>query len=178
MHEQRNRIEITAAFPDDAAEAAAQALTDAGIPASSIDIRRGVPGRETAFIRRLVVIIVLWSILGGVVGAAIGLGLALTIGPEGTDGLVFQVVCWMLIGHLTVGMIAGYWVLSDRTQRELTPGKGVTSSPSDALEAMPGAPRGFCGRRAARSRVDRGRRPSRRAGPSPAWGGGPSLHHG
>jgi hypothetical protein len=121
VQEPRNRIEITAAFPDAPAEAAVRTLTEPRIPDSSIDIAAGVPGRETAFIRRLVVIIVLWSILGGAVGAAIGLTLAVTIGPEGTSGLLFQVVCWMLIGHLIVGMIAGYWVLADRTHREMAP---------------------------------------------------------
>jgi hypothetical protein len=45
VHEPRNRIEITATFPDaSAAEAAAQAIAEAGIPSSSIDIATGVHG--------------------------------------------------------------------------------------------------------------------------------------
>jgi hypothetical protein len=114
--------EVTAAYPSaNAAEIAVQTLVDAGIPRTSIQVSEISADEASRYIWRLVVIIVLWSILGGVWGALIGGVLYATIGPEGTAGLVFQVVCWALIGHLVVGMIAGYWVLADRTEREMEP---------------------------------------------------------
>jgi hypothetical protein len=120
---------ITATFPDrPTANAAAHALAAAGIPRHAITLtEHAAPAAETRYLRRLVIIIVLWSILGGAVGALIGLALYAAIGPEGTAGLSFQLVCWALIGHLIVGMIAGYWVLADRTHRELSPGEPRTT---------------------------------------------------
>jgi hypothetical protein len=72
------------------------------------------------------VIIVLWSVLGGIIGAPIGWLLAETIGPEGTSGLVVQLVSWIILGHLIAGMLAGYFVLADRTQAEMPPDRPVS----------------------------------------------------
>ena len=56
------------------AEAAVAALVEAGISPSSIELEHGVlaeaRGREGRFVWRVLVIIVLWSIVGGVLGAA------------------------------------------------------------------------------------------------------------
>jgi hypothetical protein len=71
-------------------------------------------------------IIVLWSIVGGVLGAAAGWLLAATIGPEGTAGLIVQLVCWIIVGHLIGGMLAGYFVLADRSQEEMPPDRPVS----------------------------------------------------
>jgi hypothetical protein len=118
---------VTAAYSDRAAaETAAAALIAVGLTPDAITIAEPAPGGEGRYLWRLVVVIVLWSILGGVAGAFIGLALYATIGPEGTAGLVFQVVCWTLIGHLIFGMVAGYWVLADRTQREMPPDRVAT----------------------------------------------------
>jgi hypothetical protein len=137
VRETSAETEVTAAYPSaDAAEIAVQTLVDAGIPRTSIQVSEISADEASRYIWRLVVIIVLWSILGGVWGALIGGVLYATIGPEGTAGLVFQVVCWALIGHLLVGMIAGYWVLADRTEPEMAPDRNpwvvtVRASPSD-----------------------------------------------
>lgn len=69
----------------------------------------------------MLVLIVLWSIPGDVFGAGFGWLLAETIGPEGAAGLIVQLVSWMIVGHLIAGMLAGYLLLADRTQREMPP---------------------------------------------------------
>ena len=74
----------------------------------------------------MLVTIVLWSIAGAVPGAAFGLLLAETIGPEGTAGLILQVVCWMIVGHLLAGMLAGYALLADRSAEEMPPDRPVS----------------------------------------------------
>ena len=85
------------------------------------------PGaREARFLWRVLVIIVLWSIAGGIIGAGVGWLLAETIGPEGTAGLIVQLVSWIILGHLIVGMLAGYFVLADRTQPEMPPDRPVS----------------------------------------------------
>jgi hypothetical protein len=123
--------EIVAVFSNaNAAESAVQALTDVGIPRSDIDLLHGVlpeaRAREGRFLWRVLVIIVLWSILGGVIGAGFGWLLAETIGPEGGAGLIVQLVSWLIVGHLIAGLLAGYFVLADRTQREMPPDRAVS----------------------------------------------------
>jgi hypothetical protein len=130
---------ITASFAEPAqAEAAAAALIAAGVSPSSIEIQHGVlveaRGREGRFIWRVLVIIVLWSIVGGVLGAAVGWLLAATIGPEGTAGLIVQLVCWIIVGHLIGGMLAGYFVLADRSQEEMPPDRPVSMLTIRGLE--------------------------------------------
>jgi Zn-dependent protease with chaperone function len=124
-------IEVRATFPSTAeAEAAANALREAGIPAASIDLQYNVlpeaRASEGRFVSRVLVIIVLWSIAGGVIGAGFGWLLAETLGPEGTAGLIVQLVSWIIVGHLIAGMLAGYFVLADRTQREMPPDRPVS----------------------------------------------------
>ena len=123
--------EITASFAEAAdAAAAVSALVEAGVSPSSIELQHGVlaeaRGREGRFVWRVLVIIVLWSIVGGVLGAAVGWILAATIGPEGTAGLIVQLVCWIIVGHLIGGMLAGYFVLADRSQEEMPPDRPVS----------------------------------------------------
>jgi hypothetical protein len=77
----------------------------------------------------VLIIIVLWSIAGGVFGAGFGWLLAETIGPDGTAGLILQAVSWIIVGHLIAGMLAGYFVLADRTQRKCRPTGRCQSSP-------------------------------------------------
>jgi hypothetical protein len=124
-------VEISVTFPSTAeAAAAANALREAGIPAASIDLQHSVlpeaRAREGRFVLRVLVIIVLWSIAGGVIGAGFGSLLAEAIGPEGTAGLIVQLVSWIIVGHLIAGMLAGYFVLADRTQREMSPDRPVS----------------------------------------------------
>jgi hypothetical protein len=112
------------------AEGAAAALREAGVPGSAIDLQFGVlpeaRQREARFLWRILVIIVLWSIVGGVIGAGFGWLLAETIGPEGSAGLILQLVSWIIVGHLIFGMLAGYFVLADRTKREMPPDRPVS----------------------------------------------------
>ena len=114
-----------------AANAAATALGDVGVSVDQLAIEDesygAVPAREARYIVRLVIIIVVWSVIGGGIGAPIGVALALTVGPEGTTGLILQVVSWAIMGHLIVGMLAGYIVLADRTSREMEPTRARTS---------------------------------------------------
>lgn len=112
------------------ADAATAALVEAGVPPASIEARHSVlpeaRGREGRFVWRVLVAIVLWSIAGAVPGAAFGWVLAQTIGPEGTAGLIVQVVCWMIVGHLLGGMLAGYALLADRSAEEMPPDRPVS----------------------------------------------------
>lgn len=79
-------------------------------------------GHEGPFLGRVVILIVLWSIPGGAVGAFLGLLLAFAgIGPDGTAGTVVQVVSWLIVGHLLAGMWAGYVLLADRSHSEIAP---------------------------------------------------------
>src|SRR5213594_3620937 len=101
-------IEIRASFAQAlAAEVLAAALTDSGIPRASIEVQHGIlpeaRTREARFVWRALIRIVLWSIAGAAPGAAFGWLLAETVGPEGTAGLIVQVVCWMIVGHLLAG---------------------------------------------------------------------------
>jgi hypothetical protein len=118
--------EIMATFRSRAqAEAAVAALTAAGVPHDAVIVSEAplppTRRREGRYLCRLLVIIVLWSVLGGVFGVLFGLVLAATVGPEGTAGQLFQAVCWGIVGHLLIGMIAGYVVLADRSHPEMEP---------------------------------------------------------
>jgi hypothetical protein len=131
--------EITASFTEPAdAEAAVSALVEAGFSRSSIDVEHGVlpeaRGREGRFVWRVLVIIVLGSLAGAIPGAFFGLLLAVTTGPEGTAGLIVQVVCWTIVGHLIGGMLAGYFVLADRSQEEMPPDRPVSVVTVHGLE--------------------------------------------
>jgi hypothetical protein len=110
--------EVTATFA--LAEDARQAREALGEKAIVIE---GAPdereARETRFMGRVVLLIVAWSIVGTALGVAIGIGLALTVGPEGTEGMIIQAVSWAIFAHLLVGMLAGYFLLADRTGRDL-----------------------------------------------------------
>jgi hypothetical protein len=122
---------ITASFAEPAdAEAAVTALVEADVSRSSIAVEHGLlpeaRGREGRFVWRVLVIVVLWSIAGAIPGALFGLLLAVTIGPEGMAGLIVQVVCWTIVGHLIGGMLAGYFVLADRSQEEMPPDRPVS----------------------------------------------------
>jgi Zn-dependent protease with chaperone function len=124
-------IEIRASFAEPSeAEAAANALRETGVLPASLRLQHNMlpeaRAREGRFVSRVLVIIVLWSIAGGVIGAGFGSLLAETIGPEGSAGLIVQLVSWIIVGHLIAGMLAGYFVLADRTQREMPPDRPVS----------------------------------------------------
>jgi len=119
----QTRIDITATFPHaGAAEAAVAALLESGIRASSIDLQHNVlpeaTEREGKFVWRVLV-----SITGALPGAVFGFLLSQTIGPGGPAGLILQVVCWTIVGHLIGGMLAGYALLADRSEREMPPNR-------------------------------------------------------
>ena len=113
-----------------AAESAAAALIEAGIPGATVRLQHGVLPealtREARFVSRVLVAIVLWSVVGAAPGAALGWLLAETIGPGGTGGLILQVVCWTIVGHLIGGMLAGYLLLADRSAEEMPPDRPVS----------------------------------------------------
>jgi hypothetical protein len=112
------RIRATFGSPADA-EFALQQLADIGLPADAITLATEPAQREGAFITRLVVAIVLWSILGGAVGVGLGTAIWLILGPSGGTGFVIQAVVWGIFGHLIAGLWAGYLLLADRTEADL-----------------------------------------------------------
>ena len=111
---------ITATFPTKSqANAAIDALAEAGLNRSLISLDTTQPDAETSFLIRLVAIIVLWSIAGGAIGAGMGALIWLVLGPDGTGGLIIQTVSWLIFGHIVAGLWAGYLLLADRTSAEL-----------------------------------------------------------
>lgn len=112
--------DVSAPFADaEGAVAAVEALVAAGIPREAVSVTLSAT-QEGRLLWRLVISIVLWSILGGAVGAGAGLALARAgIGPSGTTGTLVQAVSWLIIGHLLAGMWAGYVLLADRSHREM-----------------------------------------------------------
>jgi hypothetical protein len=111
---------LTAAFESESdARAALEALVVAGIKREQISLRTTTPNTEAPFLTRLVITIVLWSLAGGVIGAALGALLWLLLGPSGTGGLIIQIVSWIIFGHLIGGLWAGYVLLADRTNADL-----------------------------------------------------------
>jgi hypothetical protein len=111
---------VSARFTDtQTAEAARRTI--AGDPRFRDVALRGadLAAREASFIGRIVVIVVLWSVFGTALGAGTGVLIASVFGPEGTAGMVIQAVSWAIFAHLLAGMWAGYWVLADRTRRDL-----------------------------------------------------------
>src|SRR5438105_1431867 len=124
-------VEVRASFAEpDQAKAAAAVLADSGIPRGAIELQHGMlqeaRTREARFVWRVLVAILLWSVAGAVPGAAFGLLLADTIGPEGTAGLIVQIVCWTIVGHLLAGMLAGYALLADRKAEEMPPDRPIS----------------------------------------------------
>jgi hypothetical protein len=115
---------VTADFADsNAAGKAVRELTESGSPAEISsppeETFDQATRRETRFMGRVVLWVILASIVGTAIGAAIGAVLAYTVGPEGTEGLIIQVVTWAIFAHLIIGMWAGYLLLADRTQEDL-----------------------------------------------------------
>jgi hypothetical protein len=118
--------EVRATFPTATdAQSARNRLMAAGVPSHDITLQVAPPGlaeetaREGRTMGRIVVIIVLASIVGTVIGILIGASLHLLVGPVGTSGLIIQVVSWAIFAHLLIGLWAGYFLLADRTEREL-----------------------------------------------------------
>lgn len=116
-----------ATLTQEQAEAGREALVAAGVPEADVVLQAQARGVEGAFLWRAVVLIALWSVAGGAIGAAIGAGLwALGIGPGGTTGLIIQVASWAIFWHLIVGMWAGYALLADRSHPEMAPDRDAS----------------------------------------------------
>ncbi len=117
----RAGLRLTSRYPGaEVANAAINALTDAGMPLRAISVT--TPGHEGRYLWRILISIVLWSVIGGAIGAIAGLVLAIVgIGPGGTTGAIVQVVSWTIAGHLLGGMWVGYALLADRSHREMAP---------------------------------------------------------
>jgi hypothetical protein len=124
--------EVRATFQSLASAHVAQGrLTAAGALEEDIRTEAGdiafveASAREARTMGRIVVVIVLASIVGTVIGILIGASLHLLVGPGGTSGLIIQVVSWAIFAHLLIGMLAGYFLLADRTEREIGRGRPV-----------------------------------------------------
>lgn len=105
-----------------AAELGVEALLAAGVPRDAITVGRPAITPHSRYLWRIVISIVLWSVLGGAIGAVVALVLATAgIGPAGTTGAIVQIVTWVIAGHLLAGLWTGYALLADRTHREMAP---------------------------------------------------------
>jgi len=105
------------------ASAARSRVIDAGIGPDDITVRGAddpSAATEGRFMGRIVLIIAFWSVIGTAIGAGFGVALALTIGPSGTQGIIIQAVSWAIFAHLIIGMLAGYLLLADRSEREMS----------------------------------------------------------
>lgn len=125
--------EVRATFQSQAeADTARERLMGSGLREEDISSVSGdmamvaASAREARTMGRIVVIIVLASVVGTVIGVLTGASLHVLVGPEGTSGLIIQVVSWAIFAHLLVGMLAGYLLLADRTEREIGRGRPVT----------------------------------------------------
>jgi hypothetical protein len=125
--------EILATFPTATdARSARERLLNTVILAENIAMGVEVLGlasetaREGRAMVRIVLIIVLASIVGTAIGVGLGVLLHVLIGPKGTSGLVIQAVSWAIFVHLLIGMLAGYFLLADRTEREIGRARAVT----------------------------------------------------
>ena len=118
--------EVRAVFPTlTDAKNAGQHLASAGVPSGDIAIQAAdsplieETAREARTMVRIVFIIAGASVVGTAIGVALGVVLHVLVGPEGTSGLIVQVVSWAIFAHLLIGMWAGYLLLADRTEREI-----------------------------------------------------------
>jgi hypothetical protein len=139
---------VVASLPDAAsARRAETALLAAGVSPASIIVAGAPAGgaarspaeREGHFLWRLVLIVVVWSVVGTLIGVVMGLALnAAGIGPEGGAGILIQIASWAVFAHLIAGMWAGYALLtrSESRQAAALPGGRVVISVqcSDASE--------------------------------------------
>ena len=88
----------------------------------SQDVSTPIGRRESSFFGRFLVMVTLWSVLGAAIGVPIAAGLtALGVGPGGAEGLLLQLVAWIIFWHLLIGLWAGYALLMDRSR--FTPGR-------------------------------------------------------
>jgi hypothetical protein len=121
---------VVAQFPDARRAAIARDQVVRLVPAGDASIAEPALVTETKgevrFMGRVVVWIVLASIAGTAIGAALGAFFAFTVGPSGTAGYVIQIVSWAIFMHLLIGMWAGYLLLADRSSREIRRGEPVT----------------------------------------------------
>jgi hypothetical protein len=118
--------EVIATFPDSRqAQSALRQLGESrrtvSVSASTADLG----ARETRFMGRFLLVIVAWSIVGTLLGAALGVGIAYAIGETSTEGILLQVISWAIFAHLLIGMWAGYVLLTDR----IGPDLAATSPP-------------------------------------------------
>ena len=119
--------EVIATFPDSRrAESALKQLGESRRSVSfSATAATDLEARETRFMGRFLLVIVGWSIIGTLIGAALGVGIAYAIGETSTEGILLQVISWAIFAHLLIGMWAGYVLLTDR----IGPDRAATSPP-------------------------------------------------
>jgi hypothetical protein len=124
--------EVVATFPDSrrahsARQQLARSHRSVVISASELT---DLSSCETRFIGRFVLVIIGWSIVGTLIGAALGVAIALALGETSTEGLLLQVVSWAIFAHVLIGMWAGYLLLTDRMGPDLR-----ATSPTVVLRA-------------------------------------------
>ena len=121
---------IVAAFPEAvSARAAMERLRDAGFASGDLELMGAAPavrpaageGPDAPVLGRVFWQIVLWGIVGAVIGGVIGFALtALGVGPDGTAGRALQIAGWAMFAHIIASLWAGYVVLGTRSTRDLT----------------------------------------------------------
>ncbi len=124
--------EVVATFPD--SRRAHSALQQLARSHRSIVIATNeapdLAARESRFIGRFLLVIIGWSVVGTLIGAALGVTIAVVIGETSTEGLLLQVISWAIFAHVLIGMWAGYLLLTDRMGPDLR-----ATSPPVALRA-------------------------------------------
>jgi hypothetical protein len=116
---ERSELTITAAYPGmTSARAVVGALQAAGIDAARIAIGTEqamgeaprVRSNETPLLWRVLILGALWSIVGGVIGALVGLVLGVYgIGVPGTpDNVGIQIASWAMFLHVAGALVGGY----------------------------------------------------------------------
>jgi hypothetical protein len=123
-HILKSGMKITATFQDATGARVAVSRLGTRPDVTRVTVSQGQAERENRFIGRVVVLIVAWSIVGTLAGVLLGIVLAATVGPAGTEGVIIQAVSWAIFAHLVAGLCAGYVLLSDRTERELPVTRG------------------------------------------------------
>ena len=113
-----------------AARAAMERLRAAGFAPDAIELVGGPSAapavrpaqhRDAPVLRSVFWQIVLWGVVGAVIGGLLGLALvALGVGPDGAVGAGLQIAGWAMFAHIIASLWAGYLVLGTRTTRDLT----------------------------------------------------------
>lgn len=122
-------ISVVASFEDaGAARAAIERLGGLGFAPDATELVGGPPraavsvqNRDAPVLASVFWQIVLWGLVGAVIGGILGVAFVATgIGPDGAVGAGLQIAGWAMFAHIIASLWAGYFVLGTRSTRDLT----------------------------------------------------------